>query len=215
MKIGIFGTGVVGKTIGSRLIELGYEVMMGSRTQSNENATAWLNSHPKNASVGTFSDVSMFAEIIFNCTKGEISLEVMKLAGLENLTNKIIIDVANPLDFSKGFPPSLTICNINSLGEEIQKLLPNSFVVKTLNTMNCELMVRPDKLAGKHDVFLCGNDESSKLKAIEILQKFGWESPIDLGDITNARGTEMLLPIWVRLYGKFQHANFNFHIQME
>lgn len=214
MKIGIFGTGVVGKTIGSRLIELGYEVMMGSRTPENENAVAWLNTHQKNASIGTFADVSKFAEIIFNCTKGEISLEVMKLAGLENLANKTIIDLANPLDFSKGFPPSLSICNTNSLGEEIQKLLPNSFVVKTLNTMNCELMARPDKLTGKHDVFICGNDDAAKSKVKELLSKFGWASPIDLGDITNARGTEMLLPIWVRLYGKFQHANFNFHIQM-
>lgn len=213
MKIGIFGTGVVGKTIGSRLVELGYEVMMGSRTSDNENALNWKNSHQNNTSIGTFNEVSKFSDILFNCTKGEISLEVMKLAGLENLANKIIIDIANPLDFSKGFPPSLTICNTDSLGEQIQKLLPRSFIVKTLNTMNCELMVRPDKLAGKHDVFLCGNDANAKHKVIELLNKFGWESLIDLGDITNARGTEMLLPIWVRLYGKFQHANFNFHIQ--
>lgn len=212
MNIGIFGTGIVGKTIGTRLIGLGYNVMMGSRTSDNENAINWKNSQQNNASNGTFEDVAKFADIIFNCTKGMVSLDVMHLAGIDNLNNKVIVDLSNPLDFSNGFPPSLTICNTNSLGEELQKLLPNAHIVKTLNTMNCEIMVNPNLVPGKHDVFICGNDESSKQSVVKILNKFGWTEPIDLGDITNARGTEMMLPIWVRLYGNLKHGKFNFAI---
>ncbi len=212
MNIGIFGTGIVGKTIGTKLVELGYSVMMGSRTSDNEQALTWKNTQSKNASNGTFEDVTKFADIIFNCTKGMVSLDVMRLAGIDNLANKIIVDLSNPLDFSNGFPPTLTICNTNSLGEELQNLLPKTHIVKTLNTMNCEIMVNASLVPGKHDVFICGNDDQSKQSVVKILNQFGWTEPIDLGDITNARGTEMMLPIWVRLYGNFKHGKFNFAI---
>jgi predicted dinucleotide-binding enzyme len=142
------------------------------------------------------------------------SLEALNLAGANNLQNKILIDIANALDFSKGMPPSLAVCNTDSLGEQIQRAFPNTKVVKTLNTMNCVLMVNPQLVAnGDHDIFISGNDAGAKSKVTEIVRDwFGWKSVIDLGDITTARATEMLLPIWVALMGKYQSPNFNFKI---
>ena len=213
MKIGILGTGMVGNAIGSKLVQLGYEVKMGSRAANNEKATEWANKNGEKASQGTFEDAAQFGEIIFNCTNGMNSLKALEQAGKENLAGKILIDVANPLAFSKGMPPSLSVCNTDSLGEQIQHAFPETKVVKTLNTMNCYLMVDAALVPGEHDVFVCGNDEAAKTTVTEMLKNdFGWKSPIDLGDITNSRATEMLLPIWVRLYGRFQSPNFNFKI---
>jgi len=213
MKIGIFGTGMVGSTIGSKLINLGHQVKMGSRTIDNKKANEWVKANGIHASQGKFSDAASFGEIIFNCTSGFGALESIGSAGANNLNGKILIDISNPLDFSKGMPPSLFICNTDSLGEQIQNKFPYLKVVKTLNTVNCNMMANPSLVPGEHDLFMCGNDEIAKEKVNEILKKwFGWKTVIDLGDITNARATEMILPLWVRLYGKFQTPNFNFRI---
>jgi len=214
MKIGIVGTGIVGNTIGSKLTSFGHEVKMGSRTENNEKALAWVKNAGLKASAGTFADAASFGEIIFNCTSGGVSIEALKLAREENLKGKILIDVSNPLDFSKGMPPILIpeLANTNSIGEEIQKTFPNAKVVKTLNTMNCQIMVDASKVPGEHDVFVCGNDAAAKEKVKEILNSFGWKSPIDLGDITQSRGVEMILPLWVRLYGVLKTGSFNFKI---
>ena len=214
MKIGVLGTGIVGSTIGTKLIQLGHEVKMGSRTTVNEKAAAWVKTNGSRASQGTFADASAFGEIVFNCTHGMASLDALSLAGADNLKNKLLVDLANALDFSKGMPPSLAVCNTDSLGEQIQRAFPQVKVVKTLNTVNCNLMVNPG-LAGKgnHDIFISGNDAAAKSKAGEILRDwFGWKSIIDLGDITTARATEMLLPLWITLMGKYQSPNFNFKI---
>ena len=166
MKIAVLGTGTVGNTIGSRLIELGHAVMMGSRTADNEKAKAFVDKHTTNARAGLFADAAAFGEIIFNCTAGLGSLAALKLAGAENMNGKIIVDVANPLDFSKGMPPSLSVVNTNSLGEEIQKAFPQSKVVKTLNTMWCGSMVNPALVNnGDHNVFLCSNFKMQKKKS--------------------------------------------------
>jgi predicted dinucleotide-binding enzyme len=213
MRIGILGTGMVGQAIGSKLIQLGHEVKMGSRTADNEKATQWVKANGVRASQGTFADAAAFGEILFNCTAGMASLDALRMAGPANLKDKILIDIANPLDFSKGMPPTLAICNTDSLGEQIQRAFPDVKVVKTLNTMNCHIMVNPSLVPGEHDVFICGNDAKAKTIVTQILKDwFGWKSVIDLGDITNARGTEMLLPIWLRLWGVFGHANFNFRV---
>jgi len=204
---------MVGQAIGSKLIQLGHEVKMGSRTADNEKATQWVKANGVRASQGTFADAAAFGEILFNCTAGMASLDALRMAGPANLKDKILIDIANPLDFSKGMPPTLAICNTDSLGEQIQRAFPDVKVVKTLNTMNCNIMVNPSRVPGEHDVFICGNDAEAKTIVTQILKDwFGWKSVIDLGDITNARGTEMLLPIWVRLWGVFRNANFNFRI---
>jgi 8-hydroxy-5-deazaflavin:NADPH oxidoreductase len=213
MKIAVLGTGVVGETIGARFCELGHDVMMGSRTSNNEKALKWKAKTGANANVGAFAEAAQFGEIIFNCTAGMGSLEALDLAGAENLAGKILIDVSNPLDFSKGMPPTLSVSNTDSLAEQIQRAFPDTKVVKTLNTVNAYIMVNPSLLAAEHDMFICGNDNSAKSKVNEILrQSFGWKTVIDLGDITGARTMEMLLPIWVRLYGILGTPNFNFHI---
>jgi 8-hydroxy-5-deazaflavin:NADPH oxidoreductase len=214
MKIAVLGTGMVGKAIGTKLIALGHEVKMGSRTSNNEKAQAWMSSAGQNASQGTFAEAAAFGEIIFNCTKGEASVEVLKLAGENNLKGKILVDISNALDSSKGMPPTLSICNDDSLGETIQRTFPDVKVVKTLNTMNCNLMVNAAAVPGDHNVFVSGNDADAKAEVKKVLNGFGWSDKniIDLGDISTARGPEQLLPIWIRLMGTLGTVNFNFHI---
>ncbi len=213
MKVAVLGTGMVGNAIGTKLVQLGHLVRMGSRTANNEKAAGWVKANGAKASQGTFADAAAFGEIIFNCTAGVASLEALKLAGAENLRDKILIDVANSLDFSKGMPPTLAVCNTDSLGEQIQRTFPDAKVVKTLNTTNCNIMINPRLLGGDHDVFMSGNDAEAKAIVADMLKNwFGWKTVIDLGDITTARGTEMLLPIWIRLWGLLGTQNFNFRI---
>jgi 8-hydroxy-5-deazaflavin:NADPH oxidoreductase len=215
MKIAILGTGTVGDTIGSKLIELGHSVMMGSRTVDNEKAKAFVAKNGSNASAGMFADAAAFGEIIFNCTSGGASLAALKMAGEQNLNGKIIVDVANPLDFSKGMPPSLSVVNTNSLSEEIQKAFPLSKVVKALNTMWCGIMVNPAMVNnGDHNTFVCGNHEEAKAEVKRILTSFGWknENILDLGDLKSARGTEMFLPLWLQIYSAKKTGTFNIKI---
>ncbi len=211
MRLGVLGTGMVGQTIGSRLIELGHQVKMGSREAGSEKATGWVEEAGEGATEGTFTDAAAFGEVLFNCTLGIASVDVLRAAGAENLERKLLIDVSNPLDFSDGFPPTLAICNDDSLGEQIQAAFPEARVVKALNTMNCEVMVEPSRVAGSHNVFVCGNDDGAKAEMAMILGEFGWpaDSIMDLGDITAARGVEMYLPLWLRLYGAVGSGDFN------
>lgn len=205
MKIAILGTGAVGTTIGSKLIELGHEVMLGSRSNTNGKAVEFVNKYDKNASNGTFEEAAHFGEIIFNCVKGEFSIDALKAAG-NGIHNKILIDVSNPTDTSKGAPLNLIpeLSNTNSLGEEIQKNFPNTKVVKTLNTMWSTLMMIPSMLQdGDHTNFICGNDEEAKNVVKNLLYEIGWKekSIIDLGDITASRGTESLILLWWKIWG--------------
>ncbi len=226
MNIAILGTGMVGRMIGVKLQELGHTVTLGTRnvanTLANENSDAygnppfkeWHKDH-KELALATFKEAASDADLLFNCTGGMISLSVLEQVGEDVLHGKVLIDVANPLDFSGGMPPSLNPVNTDSLGEQLQQRFPKLKVVKTLNTMNAQLMVNPGLLEGMHHVFVCGNDAAAKDQAKEILNAFGWnpDQILDLGDITNARGTEMLLPIWLRLWGALGMAEFNFCIQ--
>ena len=212
MRIGILGTGVVGQTIGGKLVALGHEVKLGSRTATNEKGAKWVAQHGSHASQGTFADAAAFGEIVFNCTSGMVSLEALRSAGAESLAGKVLIDVANPLDFSHGMPPTLSVCNSDSLGEQIQRAFPGVKVVKTLNTMTAGVMVNPSSVPGDHDVFVSGNDADAKAKVADLLRSFGWRTIIDLGDISSARGVEMVLPVWLRLMGTFKTPTFNFHI---
>lgn len=212
MKLAILGTGNVGSTIGAKLLELGHSVMMGSRTKDNEKALAFVEAHPERASAGTFAEASEFGEMIFNCTAGVSSIEALNMSGSNALENKILIDLANALDFSKGMPPSLSVVNTDSLGEQIQHAFPNTKVVKTLNTMWCGLMVNPALInGGDHQNFICGNDNAAKDEVKKLLNSFGWlpENILDLGDITKARATEMYLPLWLSIYGATSNGAFN------
>src|SRR2546423_10578067 len=213
MRIGILGTGTVGQTIASKLVSLGHEVKLGSRTANNDKAAGWVKSAGRGASQGTFADAAAFGEVLFNCTHGMASLDVLRLAGAKNLDGKVLVDVSNPLDFSKGMPPTLSVSNTDSLAEQLQREFPNARVVKSLNTMSCHLMVEPSKVPGDHVVFVAGNDAAAKSQVTDILKKwFGWKNVIDVGDISAARGLEMILPLWLRPMGTFKWANFNFAI---
>lgn len=226
MKAAVFGTGIVGQVIAARLADLGHTVIIGTRdvdnvlTRNQKDAygnppfSEWYKAKKDTIGLGNYEKAAASSEIIFNCTNGQGSIDALTQAGNENIEGKIIIDIANPLDFSKGMPPTLSPVNTDSLGELIQRTFPESKVIKTLNTMNCFLMVNAEALPGDHNVFLSGNDSASKATAIDILKSFGWKDRniIDLGDITTARGTEQLLPIWIRLYGVLQTPMFNFNI---
>ena len=214
MKIAVFGTGNVGATLGSKLIELGHEVKMGSRTAHNEKAAAWVKNAGAKASAGTFADAAKFGELIVNATLGAGTVEAFKLAGEENCAGKTVLDLSNPLDFSKGFPPSLFISNTDSLGEALQRAVPKAKVVKALNTLSCLLMVNPRQLPDTHHTFLAGNDAGAKEQVLGLLKSFGWKSEevIDVGDLSGARATEQYLPIWARLYGSLKTGNFNIKI---
>jgi len=213
MRIGILGTGVVGKTLGAKLTKLGHDVRMGSRSAGGEKARAWIKEAGGKSSEGTFADASAHAEIVFNCTSGMASLEALRAAGAKNLEGKTLIDVANPLDFSKGMPPTLSVCNTDSLGEQIQRAFPTAHVVKSLNTVSANVMVNPSIIPGVHDMFVSGNDAKAKAQVIDLLKTgFGWKEVMDLGDITGARAQEMHLALWLRLFTKFQTPNVNIRV---
>jgi predicted dinucleotide-binding enzyme len=213
MKIAVFGTGSVGQTIGSKLVELGHQVKMGSRSASHEKGLAWVATTGGKASLATFVDAARFAELAFNCTSGFGSVPALEAAA-SGLSGKVVIDIANPLDFSKGFPPTLFAGNTDSLGEQAQRALPDSKVVKALNTVTASLMVDAKRVAGgDHDALICGNDADAKAQVTKILKEwFGWQSVIDLGDISQSRGIESYLALWVRLYGALGTADFNLKI---
>lgn len=214
MKIAILGTGMVGTTIASKLTSLGHDVRLGARDAANPKAAAWAAATGARASHGTFADAAAFGELVFNCTAGAGSLDALRAAGEPNLRGKILIDVANPLDFTQGMPPTLFAGNTDSLGEQLQRAFPSVKVVKALNTINCQLMVDPGRVAGgDHDVFVSGDDAAAKGRVVEILRGwFGWSRVTDLGDITTARGTESYLPLWLRLWGALGTPDFNVKI---
>jgi predicted dinucleotide-binding enzyme len=223
MKYAVLGTGMVGRAIAARLDELDHAVSIGTRdpeatlarSESDEMGNppyaAWAGKHP-GVHLATFADAAAGADLVVNATNGAASLTVLGLAGADNLAGKVVVDIANPLDFSQGFPPSLFVKDTDSLGERIQRAFPDARVVKTLNTLNAGLMVRPDQLPESSSVFLSGDDADAKATVVGLLKEFGHTDVIDLGDITTARGTEMVLPIWLRLMGALGTPSFNFKI---
>jgi predicted dinucleotide-binding enzyme len=218
MKIAVLGTGMVGNTVATKLVQLGHEVMMGSRTSNSDPGQQWLRSVGGKAQVGTFADAATFGEIVFDCTNGANSLAALRQAGTNTLRGKILIHVGNPLDTSKGMPPTLTVCNTDSLGEQVQREFPDVRVVKALNTVNCDIMIAPSRVPGDHELFICGNDAPAKREVAKYLcEWFDWKpgAIIDLGDITNSRGTEMFLALWVRLWGVVGNPHFNIHVTRE
>jgi predicted dinucleotide-binding enzyme len=215
MKIAVLGTGMVGNAIATELVNIGQQVCVGSRTANSEGGQEWLRGVGGKAKIGTFADAAAFGEIVFDCTNGANSLAALRQASAANLRGKILIHVGNPLDTSKGMPPTLTVCNTDSLGEQVQREFPDVCVVKALNTVNCDIMIAPSRAPGDHDLFICGNDAAAKREVAERLSEwFGWKPSniIDLGDITNSRGTEMFLALWVRLWGVLGTPHFNIHV---
>lgn len=224
MKIAVLGTGTVGPTLAGALAALGHEVVIGTRNPEATlartepgpmGAAPFAQWHAEHGRIGvaTFADAAAGGEIIVNATNGGGSLDALTAAGATNLAGKVVMDVANPLDFSHGMPPSLNPVNTDSLAEQIQRAFPEAKVVKTLNTMTASVMVDPARVAGgDHSVFVSGNDAEAKKTVTGILEGFGHQDIIDLGDITTARGAEMILPIWLRIWGALGTGQFNFKI---
>ena len=193
---------MVGQTLGRKLVSLAHEVRMGSRQAGNEKAVEWVAGAGVGASEGTFADAAEFGDLIINATGGAVTMDVLAAAGGDNLAGKVLIDVSNPLDFSGGPPPILSVCNTDSVAEQIQRTYPDTRVVKSLNTVNCGVMVSPILAGESHTMFLCGNDEEAKAEVRGLLESFGWPPGdlLDLGDITAARGMEMYVMLWVRFW---------------
>ncbi len=223
MKIAVLGTGTVGRAIATRLSGLGHDVTVGTRDPEATRArnepdamgtppfSAWATEN-QGVALATYAEASTTADLVVNATGGSGTLAALEQAGAESLAGKVLIDISNPLDFSQGFPPTLFVKDTDSLGEQIQREFPQARVVKTLNTMNADLMVDPASLGAESSVFVSGDDAAAKQTVTELLESFGHTDVIDLGDISTARGTEMLLPVWLRLMGALGTSAFNFKI---
>ncbi len=216
MRIAVLGTGMVGRALASRLDELGHEVTIGTRDPDRTRGRAdetgdFVRAHP-DIGLADFKAAATSSEAVVNASSGLVSLDVLTLAGAPALAGKVLIDISNPLDFSKGFPPTLAVVDTDSLGEQIQRAFPEARVVKTLNTLNADLMVHPATLGAPSTVFVSGDDESAKSLVIDLLRSFGHADVVDLGGIETARGTEMYLPLWLRLMGSLGTATFNIHV---
>lgn len=226
MKIAVLGTGMVGRTLAGRLAALGHQVTVGTRdpevtlarTGSPDGSdapaySAWQAAHPQ-VGLATFSAAAEQGELIINATSGGVTLQVLAAAGAANLEGKVILDAANSLDFSNGFPPSLSVVNTDSLAEQIQRAHPTARVVKSLNTMNCAVMVDPGRVPGEHVVFVSGEDPGAKATVAGLLGQLGWTPGTiwDLGGLSTARGAEMVLPLWLSIMRKLGGGDFNFAI---
>jgi predicted dinucleotide-binding enzyme len=224
MKIGILGTGPVGRAHAEKLAALGHDVTQGTKdpgkklaeTKTDEMGNApygeWRKTHPS-VKLGTFAEAAGHGEMVYNALKGEAAVKTLKPLK-DPLKGKILVDISNALDFSKGMPPTLFVCNTDSLGERIQRALPAVKVVKSFNTINAQLQVNPGKLSGgDHHIFVGGNDDAAKADVMRILKDwYGWKNIIDLGDITSARGTEMMMLFWIRMWGVLKTPVFNYKI---
>lgn len=223
MRIAVLGTGMVGQAIAGRLHELGHDVVVGTRVPAatlartepdgmgNPPFRDWHAAHP-GVAVASFADAAAAADLVVNATNGAAALAVLGLAGADNLAGKVLVDISNPLDFSRGLPPTLFVKDTDSLGEQIQRALPEAKVVKTLNTLNASLMVDPKSLGESSTVFVSGDDTEAKATVRSLLESFGHDDVIDLGPLETARGAEMLLPVWLRLMGALGTAAFNFKV---
>lgn len=213
MRIGVLGTGTVGHAVATRLVELGHDVVMGSRDATNPKAIAWADSTGAHAAAGDFAAAATHGELVVNATAGTGSLAALAAAG-DALAGKVLLDIANALDFSGGMPPSLAVANTDSLGEQIQRAHPRARVVKTLNTVTADVMVHPGLVAAEHSVFVAGDDAEAKATAAHLLEQFGWPrgSILDLGGIQAARGMEMYLPLWLSLRSALGTAVFNVRV---
>ena len=225
MKVGVLGSGIVGRTLAAKLSSLSHEVTIGTRDveallarsepdqMGNEPFAEWSQAQGDRIGISTFADATSQAELVVNATAGSASLRVLELAGADNLGTKVLVDIANPLDFSRGFPPSLSIVNTDSLAEQIQRAFPESRVVKSLNTVTARVMVEPREIEdGDHHIFVSGDDEGAKGQVTQLLESFGWKHIVDLGGLSSARAAEMYLPLWVSLMGALNTPMFNIRL---
>jgi predicted dinucleotide-binding enzyme len=196
MRIGILGTGDVGKALGHGFLETGHEVLMGAREAQNPKAREWARQAGKLARAGSFADAAAFGEIVVLATMGTAAVDAIGMAGPQHFAGKLVLDATNPLDHSHGMPPTLAITGHDSGGETIQRAIPTAKVVKAWNTVGNALMFRPQLPGGPPTMFICGNDAAAKQTATGILQQWGWEV-LDAGDIRSSRYLEAMCLTWV------------------
>src|SRR5919108_4410381 len=213
MKIGILGSGDVGRRLADGFLEIGDTIKIGSRNPNQQKVTEWIEKHDRTiASSGTFAEAASFGELDVVATSWAGTVEATKMADPKNLVGKVVIDVTNPLDFSKGMPPKLAIGHTDSAGETVQRMLPNSKVVKAFNIVGNPHFIHPDFPGGPPTMFICGNDDQAKKTVIDnILTKFGWET-IDLGGIEGARLLEPLAFVWIMHYFRTGNGNHAFKL---
>lgn len=221
MNIAVLGTGTVGRAVAARLDELGHHVTVGTRDPDGTLARTdadggtsyaqWAEAH-RGVGLAGFADAARDADLVVNATSGQATLEVLATAGAETLAGRVLLDISNPLDFSAGMPPTLFVKDDDSLAEQVQRAFPETRVVKSLNTLTAELMVHPETLPESSTVFVSGDDADAKARVTDLLAQLGHRDVIDLGDISTARGTEMYLPLWLRLWGAIGSATFNVKI---
>jgi hypothetical protein len=198
MRVGVLGSGDVGQAIATGFANLGHEVRIGTRTNGNEKLRVWLDkTKDKKTSIGTFEETARFGDVVVVAVLGKAAEEALRLAGIANFDSKTVIDVTNPLDFSKGMPPRHLYGLSSSSGEKIQAAIPKANVVKTLNIIGNAGMINPKFKQGDPDMLLCGNSDVAKKQVEQILRDFGWKNITDLGGIEQSRVMEALCILWV------------------
>jgi len=209
MRIAVLGTGSVGRTLAPALQRLGHEVAIGTRdptaTRAREDWTVDID-------LLAYDAVGRGADLVVNATNGQGSLSALGMVGSDQLAGKVLLDVANPLDFSQGFPPTLAVKDTDSLAEQIQRAFPDAQVVKALNIVNAQVMVDPARLAGETTMFVAGDVADARTVVVDLLHDLGWSDVLEFDDLSAARGMEMWLPLWVRLAGLLGTADFNLKI---
>ncbi|HTW77640.1 MAG TPA: NAD(P)-binding domain-containing protein [Thermoplasmata archaeon] len=199
MRVGILGSGAVGRALGTAFVEHGHEVTIGSQHTEKDELVAWRRASGPSARTATFAETARQGELLALCCLGEAVDAVIELAGPDHFDGKVLIDVTNPLDFSKGMPPGLFVGLTDSLGERVQRRLPRARVVKCFNIVPNARMGHPERHGEKPDMILAGNDPAAKAQVTEILRSFGWSGAIDIGGIDSARWLEAMVPLWVRV----------------
>jgi len=202
LKIGVLGTGDVGRVLAAGFAARGHEVKLGSRDAKNPKVVEWAEKNGANASAGAFADAAKFADVIIVATLWTGTKNAIEMAGIDSFAGKVVIDTTNPLDFSKGMPPTLSVGTTDSAGEQIQRMLPEAHVVKCFNTIGNPHMVEPSFPDGKPAMFICGDDEGAKKTVSDLCTELGWPGAVDVGGIIASRYIEPMAMVWISLYSK-------------
>ena len=209
MRVGVLGSGGVGRVLARGFADAGHDVRIGSRNSKNAELDEWRAQTGARVPTATFREAAQHGEVVVLAVLGSAVDSVLDLAGPEAFAEKLVLDATNALDFSHGMPPGLFVGLTDSLGERIQRRLPTARVVKCFNTVPNALMVHPKLPVGPLEMLICGNDAAAKKQTTEILRSFGWAGAIDVGGIESSRWLEALVPLWVRVgasLGTFRHV---------
>ena len=207
MRIAVIGTGVVGRTLAQAFQGAGHDVAVGTRDPGETSGREeWRG---LDVPLQPLATVAADADVVVNATNGGASLAALGEVGTDHLAGKVLVDVSNPLDFSQGFPPTLSVKDTDSLAEQIQRAFPDAKVVKALNTVNASVMVDPGCLGEDTSIFAASDDAEARGVVVGLLRELGWVDIIEFDELSNARGLEMWLPLWVRLMGPLGTPVFN------